>query len=226
MSDVFQNLDWSILTDIILSIIPVLLCITIHELAHGYTAFQLGDNTAKEMGRLTLNPVKHIDPVGLLAMAVFGFGWAKPVPVNMMSFKKPKRDMAITALAGPISNIILALIVLIILGFLIIPLGGFSPVQSDFQRITLNIIQRTAYLSIALAIFNMIPIPPLDGSKVLFSLVSDETYFKLMQYERYGMILLLVLMVTGIFSSTLGTLVSAIFEKFLVVTQFILDMVS
>ena len=209
-----------------MSIIPVLLCITVHELAHGYTAYRIGDTTAKDMGRLTLNPIKHIDVIGLFAMAVFGFGWAKPVPVNMMNFKRPKRDMAITALAGPVSNIIMAVAVFFILGLLFIPLGGFEPNQSALQKTMLDMIYRTAYLSVALAVFNMIPIPPLDGSKVLFSLISDKAYFTLMRYERYGMILLLVFMTTGLFRSTVGTLVSAMAEKLFGIVYFVIGLVS
>ena len=105
-----SGLDWSALTDILISVIPALLCITFHELCHGLVAYKLGDNTAKDAGRLTLNPIKHIDIMGLLMIIVFKFGWAKPVPVNMNNFKKPKSGMAITALAGPVSNIFLSII--------------------------------------------------------------------------------------------------------------------
>ncbi|MEF9972124.1 MAG: site-2 protease family protein, partial [Oscillospiraceae bacterium] len=115
----------------LISVIPALLCITFHELCHGAVAYKLGDNTAKNAGRLTLNPIKHIDIMGLLMMVVFKFGWAKPVPVNMNNFKNPKRDMAITALAGPVSNVILAAFVLLIYGFLYVPLlkaGSFGDV--------------------------------------------------------------------------------------------------
>ena len=106
-SDVIRNLNWSVLTDMLLAVIPALICITLHELSHGFVAYKLGDNTAKNMGRLTLNPIKHIDIFGLIMMVVLKFGWAKPVPVNMRNFKNPKRDMAITALAGPLSNVLI-----------------------------------------------------------------------------------------------------------------------
>jgi len=185
----------------LLRIVPALLCITIHELAHGYTAYKLGDNTAKNLGRLTLNPIKHIDPMGLLMMLVIGFGWAKPVPVDMRNFKSPKWYMALTALAGPVSNIILAAIVMFILGLVLTPLG-FRPdiLGSGFLFETavgstiFSILRNTIMLSIGLAVFNMLPIPPLDGSKIVFSLLPENMYYKLMRYERFGMIFLLVIM--------------------------------
>jgi len=183
----FSNSDF--IFDALIIAIPALLCITIHELAHGFAAYKLGDNTAKMMGRLTLNPIKHIDPIGLLMILFVGFGWAKPVPVNMRNFKNPKLGMAITALAGPLSNIILALIVLFI--FRLLPFSS--------QSLGMTIVLRTVFLSTSLAVFNMLPIPPLDGSKILFSVLSDRMYIKLMQYERYGMFILLFLMLSGRF---------------------------
>jgi len=200
----FGNIEDS-LTVALMRIIPALICITFHELAHGYTAYKLGDKTAKDMGRLTLNPIKHIDPVGLLMMLLIGFGWAKPVPVDMRNFKHPKWFMAVTAVAGPLSNIILAVVVMFIYGLLFTSLSSFS------AGATVSIlIVNTAYLSIALAVFNMLPIPPLDGSKVLFSLLPERAYYKLMRYERYGILVLLVVMNSGllfgvdIFRSTIG----------------------
>jgi len=169
-------------------IIPALLCITIHELAHGFTAYKLGDRTAKDMGRLTLNPIKHIDPLGLLMMLVMRFGWAKPVPVNMRNFKHPKRYMAITALAGPVSNILLAIVFMLLFGLFFTSFTGF-----DAGATIADILFNAIYISIALAVFNMLPIPPLDGSKVLFSVLPEESYIKLMRYERFGMIALMVI---------------------------------
>ena len=214
MSNIFHNLDWSVLTDILMSIIPALICITFHELSHGYVAYRLGDNTAKNMGRLTLNPIKHIDIMGLLMMIVFKFGWAKPVPVDMRNFKNPKAGMAITALAGPVSNVILAGIAFFIYGVLFVWLSG-----SDFGQQVLSMIYITGYLSIALAVFNLLPIPPLDGSKVLFSLVSDQTYFKPMRYERYGMILLLVVVATGILGKPLANVTYFLVDKLFCIAE-------
>ena len=201
----FSNLG-DFATIALLRIIPALFCITIHELAHGYTAYKLGDNTAKNMGRLTLNPIKHIDPIGLLMMLMIGFGWAKPVPVDMRNFKYPKWGMAFTAFAGPASNIILAVLIMFILGLIATPLGiliypatGQMFFTSEAGMMAVTIISITIFLNIALAVFNMLPIPPLDGSKVLFSLLPDKAYYQVLKYERFGMILLLVIMTSQLF---------------------------
>ena len=166
-----------------------ILAISAHEFAHAWMANRCGDPTARMMGRMTLNPVKHLDLLGTVMMLLLGFGWAKPVPVNMWKFKNPKKGMAITAAAGPIANLLIALVFLFLYGFL------FALLHRPGRSLNwlLEMLYITAYLSIALAIFNIIPIPPLDGSKVLFSCISDRAYTKLMYYERYGMIILLVL---------------------------------
>ena len=215
-SDVIGNLNWSVLTDMLLAVIPAIICITLHELSHGFVAYKLGDNTAKNMGRLTLNPIKHIDIFGLIMMVVFKFGWAKPVPVNMRNFKNPKHDMAITALAGPLSNVLICCVVLFIYGLVYLPcnLAG-----TEFAGSLLYAVYITAYLSIALAIFNIIPIPPLDGSKVLFSLMSDEGYMKLMRYERYGMLLLLALIVTDVLGNPLYAATEFVFDKLFIFAE-------
>ena len=215
-SEVIRNLNWSVLTDMLLAVVPALICITLHELSHGFVAYKLGDNTAKNMGRLTLNPIMHIDIFGLIMMVVLKFGWAKPVPVNMRNFKNPKRDMAITALAGPLSNVLICCVVLFIYGLVYLPcnLAG-----TEFAGSLLYAVYITAYLSIALAIFNILPIPPLDGSKVLFSLMSDESYMKLMRYERYGMLLLLVLIVTDVLGNPLYAVTEFVFDKLFIFAE-------
>ena len=218
--DVMRNLDWSVPMEILMSIIPALVCITLHELSHGYVAYRLGDDTAKQAGRLTLNPIKHLDPVGLLMMLVFRVGWAKPVPVNMYRFKNPKRGMAVTALAGPVSNVLITLVFLLLYGALYVPLRS-SSVGGYF----LEMIELTAYMSLGLAVFNLIPLPPLDGSKVLFALMRDESYYKLMRYERYGGLVLMVLMMTGVLGRPVSTVVSAIYSNLIPVAQFACDLV-
>lgn len=210
ITDIIDNLDWMMLVEILLAVIPALICITLHELSHGYVAYRLGDDTAKSMGRLTLNPIKHIDLFGLVMMIVFKFGWAKPVPVNMYRFEDPKKGMAITAMAGPISNLLISCIFLFIYGLVFLPL---SNTDSVLGIAVLNMLELTAYLSLALAIFNIIPIPPLDGSKVLFSLLSDNAYDKLMRYERYGMILLLIVIASGVLGNPLQTATDWLFDK-------------
>ena len=218
MSDfvnIWKNLDWTVPVQIVMNILPSLLCITLHELSHGYVACRLGDTTAKDAGRLTLNPIKHIDIMGLLMMVVFRFGWAKPVPVNMYRFKNPKKGMALTALAGPACNFLLAGVFLFLYGLLFYPLHTGGTVAET----VLQLIYTTAYLSLSLAVFNLIPIPPLDGSKVLFSLIPDENYFKLMRYERYGMILLLVLVSTKVLGGPLSAATSWLFDKLFVLAR-------
>jgi Zn-dependent protease len=197
------GLDWRRLADILISVVPALICISFHEAAHGFVAYRLGDGTAKAMGRLTLNPIRHIDIFGLVMMAVFGFGWAKPVPVDMRRFKNPKRGMALTALAGPASNLLLAAVLFAAAGafYALVPQGG----GGAWQTVSALLI-RTAALSVALAVFNILPIPPLDGSKVLFSLFSDRIYGKLMRVERYGFILLMALIYTNALDSTIGAM--------------------
>ena len=223
----------------LMRIIPALICITIHELSHGYAAYKLGDRTAKDMGRLTLNPIKHIDPVGLLMMLLIGFGWAKPVPVDMRNFKHPKWYMAITAFAGPLSNIILAVFVLFLAGFMVKPLGIVIDFSADHFYYTgetglmiYRMIWNTITLSVALAIFNMLPFPPLDGSKVVFSLLPENTYYKVMRYERYGILVLLVVMNSellfgvDIFRRTIGQATAFIIEHAGILFEFTYSLVA
>ena len=155
---------------------PSLICITLHELGHGFVAFKLGDDTAYRAGRLTLNPLKQIEVTGLLMMVCFHFGWAKPVPVNMYRFRDPKKGMAITALAGPVTNFLLAFVFMFLYGLLMHPLSA-----TEAGRYLLRMLSLGAYISTGLGIFNLIPVPPLDGSKILLSVLSDENYTKLMR---------------------------------------------
>lgn len=218
----WSGLDWSVLRDMLISIIPALVCITLHELSHGFVAYLLGDSTAKDAGRLTLNPIKHIDVMGLIMMIVFRFGWAKPVPVNMRRFRNPKAGMAICAAAGPFCNLILSALLLLVYGFIFIPL---SENGSEWAMIVLQTVSTTAYLSLALAVFNILPISPLDGSKVLFSFLKPQQYYKLMRYERYGMIVLLLLMATDILGNPLSAVTGWIYDKLFVLAELSFDIV-
>ena len=181
-----------------------LLCITFHETCHGLAAYRLGDDTAKRAGRLTLNPLKHVDIPGLVMMAIFRFGWAKPVPVDMRNFKHPKRDMALTALAGPVSNVLLAYAAAVLLGFVVFLSDRFG--SNVLFTVLVQFFIYVEIISAGLAVFNVFPIPPLDGSKVLFALLSDRAYLKLMRYERYGMGLLMLLLVTGLIDAPLSAM--------------------
>lgn len=181
-----------------------LLCITFHETCHGLAAYRLGDPTAKRAGRLTLNPLRHVDIGGLLMMALFRFGWAKPVPVDMRNFKNPKAGMALTALAGPVSNVVLAYAAVVLCNFVM-----FLADRLGSTWLLLALAQFFVYVEIisaGLAVFNVFPIPPLDGSKVLFALLSDRAYDQLMRYEKYGMGLLMALLVTGAIDRPLGAM--------------------
>ncbi len=204
--DIINGFDFSYLLSLLLGVIPSLLCITLHELSHGLVAYKLGDPTAKLAGRLTLNPLRHLDPMGMLMMLVFHVGWAKPVPVNMRRFKNPKRGMAITALAGPVSNLIIAAVFLFLYGLLYRPLNG-----SAAGNYLLQMLDLTAVISLGLCVFNLLPFPPLDGSKVLFSLLSDEGYLRLMRYERFGSLILFALVWAGVLGRPLPTAINWIY---------------
>lgn len=211
---ILSGFDFSYLLELVQGFVPAVICITLHELSHGLAAYRLGDNTAKEHGRLTLNPLKHIDLVGFVMMVVFHFGWAKPVPVNMYNFKKPKRGMAITALAGPVSNILITVVFLLLYGVVYIPLR-----TSSVGVYILDTILLTAYCSLGLGIFNMLPVPPLDGAKVLAAVIPDESYYKLMRYEKYGMILLVVLVWTGLLGDPVSIAVGFVFDRISIIAQ-------
>lgn len=188
MSTFLEQFDWYGLFNFLGRILGVLVCLTVHETCHGLAALALGDPTAKRMHRLSFNPLHHIDWLGLASMVICGFGWAKPVPVDMRYFKKPKTGMALTALAGPVSNLLLAL--LLMLGASLT--ASFAPVNAVAVWL-FSFLTGTAVLSIGLGLFNLVPIPPLDGSKVLFALLPERAYYTLMRYERYGMVVLLLI---------------------------------
>lgn len=212
--DIKNGFDFSYLLSILLSVIPSLLCITLHELSHGLVAWKLGDPTAKRAGRLTLNPLRHLDPMGLLMMLVFHVGWAKPVPVNMGYFKNPKRDMALTALAGPGCNVLIAAVFLFLYGLLYLPLSAGAVGQYFLRMIDL-----TAIISLGLAIFNLLPFPPLDGSKIVFSLLSDEGYRRVLRYERYGSLLLFALVWAGVLGRPLSAAIDAAYNALFPIAQ-------
>ena len=218
---IINGFDFTPLIRILLNAIPALVCIPLHELSHGWVAWRLGDPTAKNAGRLTLNPIRHIDIFGFLMLVVAHVGWAKPVPVDMRYFKHPKRGMALTALAGPLCNVLI-MAVFIALFYFFYPLV-YSRTSSSFLLDCFDLLYWTAYLSLGLALFNLLPIPPLDGSKVLFSLVPDRAYLWLMRYERYGMILLIALAYFGVTGKFLSAAIDTVFAWFLPLAQWAYD---
>ncbi|WP_312940933.1 site-2 protease family protein [Oscillibacter sp.] len=200
------QLNFSSALDAALRAASILLCLTVHETCHGLAALSLGDPTAKELHRLSFNPLRHIDWLGLAMMFTVGFGWAKPVPVDPRYFKNPKRGMALTALAGPLSNFALALALLFISRWIYL-YTDYTPLWDGI----FNFLHTTAILSIGLGLFNLLPIPPLDGSKVLGALLPDKAYFTLMHYERYGMLLLFLLSFANVGGGLIGRGIYAVY---------------
>lgn len=210
LHQLFQALDFSSMWDAVLRVAAIFLCLTVHETCHGLAALALGDPTAKSMHRLSLNPLRHIDWIGLLFMFVAGFGWAKPVPVDPRYFKNPKKGMALTALAGPVSNLVLAFLALLMAKGIYL----YTPDTIGWNRLLYFLLYTLAPLSIGLGVFNLIPIPPLDGSKVLGALLPDRLYVTQLRYERYGLAVLLVLFILGIGGGVISRGIFAIYNAF------------
>ena len=208
LQELFQALDVASLLNALLRVAAVLLCLTVHETCHGLAAYALGDPTAKSMHRLSLNPLHHIDWFGLFMMLAAGFGWAKPVPVDPRYFKKPKEGMALTALAGPVSNFLLALLLIFISKLIYL----YAPYTVAWDVVFTFCLYTVAPLSIGLGLFNLIPIPPLDGSKVVAVLLPDRAYGTLMRYERYGMLLLLALSLLGVSGGFISGVIGRVYE--------------
>lgn len=181
----------------------VFCCLPIHELAHAWTASKLGDTTAKYSGRLTFNPIAHLNPIGVLMIFLFGIGYANPVPVNAAKFKNPRRDMALTALAGPVSNLLMAIISVWIYYLINFIYNNFADNMLILYYIA-NFFIYAAIVNVTLAVFNLFPIPPLDGSKVLAVIIPDRLYFKYINYEMYFMIGLFLLLFTGVLNGPIS----------------------
>ncbi|HNW04701.1 MAG TPA: site-2 protease family protein [Oscillospiraceae bacterium] len=190
--------------------IVVFTALPVHECAHGYVALLLGDHTAEREGRLTLNPLAHFDPVGTTALLLFGFGWAKPVPINPFYFKNPKRGMMLSALAGPLSNVAMAFLLMILYKLLYLPTlyRDSVPVVDTLQMILYYMI----LINVGLAVFNLLPVPPLDGSRVATYFLPRDMYFRIMRYENIIFFALLALLWTGVLNRPLNYLQDAVFN--------------
>lgn len=210
----------------LLSIPAVLIALTVHEFAHGYAAYRLGDPTARSLGRLTLNPLKHLDPIGAVCMLFCHFGWAKPVPINPRYFKKPRNGMALTALAGPLSNFLLALLgAFLYVGFqqlypVLGPIAASSHLVLRLFEFTLIFFFYFHYINLTLGLFNCLPLPPLDGSRFFLLFLPKRAYFGIMKYERYIALGLMILLFLGAFTGFLSLLVGWISTGMLWIFEF------
>lgn len=187
------NFDFKLL---LIQVPVILFSLSIHEFAHAYVAHLLGDDTAKRLGRLTLNPLRHLEPFGTILIFLVGFGWARPVPVNMLNFKNPRRGMLFVALAGPVSNLLTAALAGIVLRN-IPPEIAASGGVSNIYMVCMTMIAFTIQIGVALAVFNMIPLPPLDGSRVLYGILPERYAYSYSRIEPYSIMILMFLFIFG-----------------------------
>lgn len=188
---------------------PLLLALTLHEYAHGYLAYRFGDPTAKNAGRLTLNPLSHLDPVGTLAFIFLKIGWAKPVPVNPVYFRNPRKDMLWVALAGPVTNLLLAIVSAVLLR-LIAALSAVIPHSPLLEAVIVPfswMLVASVWINLVLCVFNFLPVPPLDGSRILAGLLPENIARSYVSYEKYGFILILILAFSGVLSTVISPII-------------------
>lgn len=202
------------LISLLLALPVIFLSLSVHESAHAWAALRLGDPSARNLGRISLNPLCHLDPMGFLCMVLFGFGWANPVPIYSRNFKNPRRDMALAALAGPFSNLLLSFLFLLLLRFLgyglIVPHTYTSEFTFNLATFFLLFLNLGVQLNITLAIFNLLPVPPLDGSRLLYLVLPPKYALKLSQYERYISLAVFLLLLVGPLSAWIGNATDSI----------------
>lgn len=200
---------------LLVSIPGMLLCLSVHEASHGFAAYALGDPTAKNAGRLTIDPVRHLDVIGTICLLFFHVGWAKPVPVDPRYFKHPRRDMALVSLAGPLSNFVLALVALFL----------YHPLRMSSSNVVMTIalmLYMTAVMSIGLGVFNLIPVPPLDGSKILFSFLPYRIERKVTQYQQFIQFGLFVLLFIGVLDVPMNAAINLVYRALYTVVLMVL----
>jgi len=202
------------LISMLLSLPIILLSLSVHETAHGYMAYRLGDPTARNLGRLTLNPLKHLNPMGFICMLLAGFGWANPVPINSRYFRKPRRDIALVGMSGPLSNLLLALVFLLLLRFVgfgwLVTLSLRTQLQANLVYFTVLFLYYGVYMNVTLAVFNLLPVPPLDGSRIFYVFLPPRLYYKVMQHERTITLVVMALLLLGPLSSLINLITSLI----------------
>ncbi len=219
-----KQLEFDYFLAMLVTASAAIVCITVHETCHGLLALALGDDTAKRQRRLSLNPLRHIDPMGLVMIVLVRFGWARPVPIDPRKFRRPKAGMVLTALAGPLSNVFLALAARA-LWCVLFAVTPFDQMGTAFHYVRF-FLECVAQISAGLAVFNLFPIPPLDGSKVLFAILPNRWYGLILRYERYGMLLLAVLLLTNSLDVPLLFLRSALLDGLNTITEPLLYLIA
>jgi len=220
--DIFNASYWM---NQLMALPAILIALSMHELSHGWVSNKLGDPTPKMQGRLTLNPLAHLDLVGTICLFFFHFGWAKPVQINTQYYKHPKRDIILVSLAGVVMNFILAFVTLFIVALMEKYMAPMVPHTESAVRLYNIVSQMFFYgvtINLGLGVFNLIPVPPLDGSKVLFAVLPSRYYNSILKYEQYGMIILMVLLFTNVITKIMTPCVTIIYQFFLMIINLIL----